>query len=540
MTRWLIIWCVFVVGLIVGEPVDALENCREQRLLSTTYPEVIVCRIVSGRLTNTIKSSKLDSDEAKQANNCWYRIALEKGLNLKKCQTIDPIYFQSKLLKKDIVYSEFSELTLDLKQQIQSELKSNGYYKSKVDGLYSKGTAAALKAYNKEYLGDADLTKSANVKALFDDLLREKPTDEEAEPKVKVTLNLGSGGLQIELDSGVAPKPKEPEAPPLDFPQLKASYDAGNFTQAFKDAQILAVEGNPDAQLYLGKMYADGRGTLQVTTSAHMWFNIASMNGSDEAFEERKAIQSQMTPELINEAQKMAVACIKSDYKDCGLLVQPSENEEVVVKRFQPTASDLRSYFINQSTLQRKQIQYALKQLGYYRSSVDGLWGKGTRGALEEYLAADSSINGLDGIHNRLTSEVEVPSYFAAPVQKKKAPAKIVKTQPKYLPSKGYTSYGNPKMSVAQALDACKGTALNARDRASDAARFKSNSYSGNCYGNSYSTNCNARKNSPYGNDLGTAMAIGIMEGLTRGMAGKQAAERELKSCMAHYGWRKS
>ena len=95
-------------------------------------------------------------------------------------------------------------------------------------------------------------------------------------------------------------------------------------------------------------------------------------------------------------------------------------------------------------------------------------------------------------------------------------------------------------MSVAQALDACKGTALNARDRASDAARFKSNSYSGNCYGNSYSTNCNARKNSPYGNDLGTAMAIGIMEGLTRGMAGKQAAERELKSCMAHYGWRKS
>ena len=138
----------------------------------------------------------------------------------------------------------------------------------------------------------------------------------------------------------------------------------------------------------------------------------------------------------------------------------------------------------------------------------------------------------------------EVPSYFAAPVQKKKAPAKIVKTQPKYLPSQGYTSYGNPKMSVAQALDACKGTALNARDRASDAARFKSNSYSGNCYGNSYggtySTNCNARKNSPYGNDLGTAMAIGIREGLTRGMAGKQAAERELKSCMAHYGWRKS
>ena len=129
-------------------------------------------------------------------------------------------------------------------------------------------------------------------------------------------------------------------------------------------------------------------------------------------------------------------------------------------------------------------------------------------------------------------------------VQKKKAATEIVKTQLKFLPSQGYTSYGNPTMLAAQALDARKGTALNARDGASDAARFKSNSYSGNCYGNSYggtySTNCNARKNSPYGNDLGTAMAIGIMEGLARGMAGKQAAEREPKSCMAHYGWRKS
>ena len=125
-------------------------------------------------------------------------------------------------------------------------------------------------------------------------------------------------------------------------------------------------------------------------------------------------------------------------------------------------------------------------------------------------------------------------------VQKKKAATEIVKTQLKFLPSQGYTSYGNPTMSVAQALDACKGTALNARDKVSDAARFTSNSYSGNCYGNSYSTNCDTRKNSPYGNDLGTAMAIGIMEGLARGMAGKQAAEREPKSCMAHYGWRKS
>ena len=54
---------------------------------------------------------------------------------------------------------------------MQTKLSSFGYYRSDIDGLYGKGTAAALKAYNKEYLGDADLTKSANVKALLDDLL---------------------------------------------------------------------------------------------------------------------------------------------------------------------------------------------------------------------------------------------------------------------------------------------------------------------------------------------------------------------------------
>jgi len=439
----------------------------------------------------------------------------------------------------DEIRNEFNGLALTDKKIIQRNLRKNLFYKGAIDGIWGKQTSAALMAYNQKHLNNKDLKRGENAEALLQALLNEKPNDQDNRCSDNNTKSAKCRPSVIILaDEDVVQA--ETEQPLLTIHQVKVSYDAGDFSKAFTDAQTLAVQGNAETQLYLGKMYADGRGTLQVTTAAHMWFNIASMNGSDEAFEERKAIQEQMTPELINEAQKMAVACIKSDYKDCGLLVQPSENEEQVAKKFQPTASDLRSYFINQPTLQRKQMQYVLKKLGYYKSTVDGLWGKGTRAAVEEYLASNSSVNELDKIYESLTSEVDVPSYFAAPVQKKKAATEVVKTQPKYLPSQGYTSYGNPKMSVAQALDACKGAAQNAKDRASDAARFKSNSYSGNCYGNSYSTNCTARKNSPYGNDLGTAMAIGIMEGLTRGMAGKQAAERELKSCMAHYGWRKS
>ena len=44
----------------------------------------------------------------------------------------------------------------------------------------------------------------------------------------------------------------------FDFNQVKKSYDAKEYSKAFKEAKALAVEGDADAQLYLGKMFADG------------------------------------------------------------------------------------------------------------------------------------------------------------------------------------------------------------------------------------------------------------------------------------------
>ena len=406
----------------------------------------------------------------------------------------------------------FVKKTKASKFKIQTRLSSLGYYNFNVDGLYGKGTAA-LKAYNKEYLGDADLTKSANVKALLDDILKEKPkafsngdisdpqlaegsrsvtyeTLDEDQMKLAIIGNWEgsvkcgrevfniSGSLdeingenlatfhspdytftgtftlspnnslinlqgyrddgqavQAELNlsderrtlSGQAPEGcqttmvlKKPVDPAVNIADLKTSFMNGKYSEAFELAQTLAVEGNPDAQLYLGKMYADGRGTLQVNTSAHMWFNIASMNGSDEAFEERKAIQSQMTPELINEAQKMAVACIKSDYKDCGLLVQPSDTKKAAFKMLRPTGTDLRSYFVGEPAIRRKQMQYALKKLGYYNSAIDGLYGNRTQTALQSYLFESDSVSTLNHLYDRLVSEVDVPATFPSRQQANK------------------------------------------------------------------------------------------------------------------------
>ena len=158
--------------------------------------------------------------------------------------------------------------------------------------MYGRGTATALKAYNRQYLGNADLGKSSNAKALVDDLLKAKPT--------KVTESETVASSETNLDEQTLSEPS-PE-PPLDFTQVKASYDAGDYSKAFADSQVLAVQGDANAQLLLGKMFADGRGTLQVTTAAHMWFNIASMSGSDEAYEQRKAVTALMTPSAVEKA----------------------------------------------------------------------------------------------------------------------------------------------------------------------------------------------------------------------------------------------
>ena len=49
------------------------------------------------------------------------------------------------------------------RKTIQRNLFNNGYYSSSIDGLYGKSMARALRSYNNNYLGGADLSKSANA-----------------------------------------------------------------------------------------------------------------------------------------------------------------------------------------------------------------------------------------------------------------------------------------------------------------------------------------------------------------------------------------
>jgi hypothetical protein len=64
-------------------------------------------------------------------------------------------------------------------------------------------------------------------------------------------------------------------------------------------------------------MYDEGKGVLKDPTTAQMWHNIASANGSETAPQLRDELETGMTSEQIAEATKRARVCMSSDYQDC-------------------------------------------------------------------------------------------------------------------------------------------------------------------------------------------------------------------------------
>ncbi len=73
-----------------------------------------------------------------------------------------------------------------------------------------------------------------------------------------------------------------------------------------------AARGNVNALFDLGVAYSTGSGVDIDMIEAHKWFNLAALNGSEEAMHCRAEISDEMTAREIAEAQKMARAWLHS------------------------------------------------------------------------------------------------------------------------------------------------------------------------------------------------------------------------------------
>ena len=85
-------------------------------------------------------------------------------------------------------------------------------------------------------------------------------------------------------------------------------------TEAVKWFRSAAEQGDAEAQNNLGVMYASGKGVPQDYVQALMWFSLADLQSPNsdqpkdrnDAVKNRERAASQMTPEQIAEAQKLA------------------------------------------------------------------------------------------------------------------------------------------------------------------------------------------------------------------------------------------
>lgn len=79
-----------------------------------------------------------------------------------------------------------------------------------------------------------------------------------------------------------------------------------------ESAAIGEAPVSADAFFQLGMMYSSGHNVPIDYVSAHKWFNLAAMRGSDEAIRLRREIAAQMSEAEIAAAQRAARAWLKA------------------------------------------------------------------------------------------------------------------------------------------------------------------------------------------------------------------------------------
>jgi TPR repeat protein len=103
---------------------------------------------------------------------------------------------------------------------------------------------------------------------------------------------------------------------------LGKMYDEGEGTplndkMAVKLYSMSAKQGYEVAQYNLGIMYYNGEGTPQDDVYAYVWFSLAAANGFEGAQEPRNDVAQTLTPEQLEEAQKLTRSYYESQYQNC-------------------------------------------------------------------------------------------------------------------------------------------------------------------------------------------------------------------------------
>ena len=401
----------------------------------------------------------------------------------------------------------FGKLSEEQRLAIQSKLAKNNYYMGKIDGLFGSGTKRALNNYNSEFDGLFKLNQREDITSFFELILgAEEASAEFAERHLAEILtikSLTSDALQAVLNTdtedGEATEEISAENIKDELNQLKINSE---YTQLLLLAEQAARSGNGHAHLILGEIHQEGTGVPQNFQYSYVWFNIAAAQNVADAVEKRNAAIKLLTPEGIVIAQELSTKCLATDFSQCPYLRSPMVD---------PVS--LKSTFVGKSRQIRRQIQYSLRELGYYKSNVDGLWGPKTHEALVNFARKAAPDVTIDGLLLDLVNKVEMPKSTTSKMKPKNDIGVEEKTSPQ-----GYTK--------KQASAICEPRARLAGKNAGYDYQSRNNSI--NC--TKFGTNINCSEGSY------TTLLGGIAKGLNMVSEAKEVQQQVMKSCMAEYG----
>lgn len=90
-----------------------------------------------------------------------------------------------------------------------------------------------------------------------------------------------------------------------------------NPKESLKWLRLAATRGNASAQSNLGAAYSRGVGVPRDDIRAVAWFTIAADSGSTQALTNRAVALRRMTPAQIRQAQEMAADCSQRSLQAC-------------------------------------------------------------------------------------------------------------------------------------------------------------------------------------------------------------------------------
>ena len=170
------------------------------------------------------------------------------------------------------------------------------------------------------------------------------------------------------------------------------AYDRQDYRTAYRVLKPHAEAGEPEAQLTIGRMFANGDGVLQDYVEAHRWLNLAASGGLRRARIQREATAQKMTPRQIARAQSLA-----RNFQPSAIAA-PTAKPHRPAPRGHAQPEDITG-----------DVQKMLAALGYDPGPADGVAGDKTRSAIRTYqghsgLAENGEIS--IGLYNTLAADL--------------------------------------------------------------------------------------------------------------------------------------